>query len=471
VTTGETPATHPSRSHRALIGVALLLFAAASAYLALVIVTRVDHIFSPFQQVTIPGPIENVPLPGVDKEGDSGPQERINILVMGLDRRARDGEIASRTDTIFIVTADPKTDTTAMLGIPRDLLVDIPYRDGSCCYEDRVNTVYVAGELNGYKQGGIDLMKEVIQRNFDIEIDKHVIVDFEGFEEIIDALGGVEVDVPEAIADPRYSITEKPGDYFPVSFKPGLQHMDGKHALAYARIRFGSDDFDRIQRQQRVIFAAIAKAKSLDVLKNAPSLWSKYKDTINTDISDIQIGSYAILANRVKDNLTAVSLAPVTVPYTTPQGAAVLVADWDAVAQIVDAMFSDKPLPTDLVEQPTDEPVRVQIQNGAGVEGLAADVVNFMVTNGYSLDDVTPANVYDGETHETSEIIDLDGSNLGNAYAIAERLGIPSERVREATPEEKAAMADANANIIVILGTDFDYDSNIRSPETRTPGG
>ena len=169
----------------------MLLFAAVSAYLALVIVTRVDHIFSPFQQVTLPGPLQEVPLPAVDAKGESGPKERINILVMGLDQRERDGDTPTRTDTIFIITADPKTDSTSMLGVPRDLLVEIPYRDGSCCYEDRVNTVYVAGELNGYEQGGVDLMKEVIERNFDIKINKHVIVNFEGFEEVIDALGGM----------------------------------------------------------------------------------------------------------------------------------------------------------------------------------------------------------------------------------------------------------------------------------------
>ena len=93
--------------------------------------------------------------------------------------------------------------------------------------------------------------------------------------------------------------------------------MDGVTALAYSRIRFSSDDLDRIQRQQRVIFAAIDKAKSLNVLKNAPSLWSKYKDTVKTDISDFQIPGYALLANETKDDIHAVSLGSATAPYTT----------------------------------------------------------------------------------------------------------------------------------------------------------
>ena len=77
-------------------------------------------------------------------------------------------------------------------------------------------------------------------------------------------MGGIDVDVPEALYDPTYSETELPGDYFPLDFSPGLQHMDGKTALGYARSRYNSSDLDRIQRQQRVIFAAMDKALSLE---------------------------------------------------------------------------------------------------------------------------------------------------------------------------------------------------------------
>jgi len=447
----------------------LILFAALSAYLALVIITRVDSIFSPFRQVTLPGPVQGIPLPGVDAKGESGSQDRVNILVVGVDKRSREGDIPSRTDTIFIVTVDPKTNSTGILGIPRDLLVDIPYASGTGTYEDRINTVYVVGEMNGYDQGGVSLLKEVIKSNFDIDIDKYVMVDFEGFEELIDALGGIDVDVPDAVYDPYYSETELPGDYLPQYFEPGRQHMDGQTALAYSRIRFSSDDFDRIQRQQRVIFATIDKAKSLNLLTDAPTLWSRYKDTIKTDISDVLIPSYADLANRVKDNINAVSLGPVTVPYTTPQGAAVLVGDHEAIARIVDSMFKDKPGSTP-VTQATPEPVRVQIQNGAGVEGLARDVMQLISTKGYPLEDLSTDNVFDGETHVSSAIIDINGTHQGNGFLLARYLGLDPARVRAASPEEKAALSGVNADIVIVLGTDFDLNS-VQSPETRTAGG
>ena len=121
-----------TRSQRAGIALAILVFAALSAYLALVIITRVDSIFFPGNEIKLSGlPGGGVlNLPGVDSEGVSGKQERINILVLGLDRRLSDGDFPSRTDTIFIVTIDPKTKSAGILGIPRDGLVDIPLRSG-----------------------------------------------------------------------------------------------------------------------------------------------------------------------------------------------------------------------------------------------------------------------------------------------------------------------------------------------------
>ena len=77
---------------------------------------------------------------------------------------------------------------------------------------------------------------------------------------MIDSLGGIDVDVPDSLDDPTYSDTEMPGDYFPLHFSPGMQHMDGRTALGYARSRNTTSDLDRIQRQQRVIFAVMDKA-------------------------------------------------------------------------------------------------------------------------------------------------------------------------------------------------------------------
>ncbi len=461
-----------TRGQRVSIALAILLFAVLSAYLALVIITRVDSIFFPGNELklsSLPGGAVFEPLPGVDADGTSGSQERINILVLGLDRRPGDGDIPSRTDTIFIVTIDPKTKSAGILGIPRDGLVDIPLRSGGT-YAERINTVYVQGESQDYPRGGLGLMKDVIYNNFNIQIDKHIIVDFEGFEEIVDALGGVDVDVPDYVYDPYYSWTELPGDYDPQEFEVGRQHMDGRAALAYSRIRFSSDDLDRIQRQQRVIFAAIEKGKSLDVLSKAPDLWSKYNDAIETDINDALIPGYALLANQVKDNIHAVSLGDAATPFTGPQQQAWQVFDWDLVDKLVTSLFQDQPR---ALAQPavTLAPVRVQIQNGTETDGLAGRVASYIATKGYPLEDLSPANVFDGQPHDVSVILDLAGTHEGSRLALAGMLGIDPGNARAATETERTELGDVAAEIVIILGSDVDFEELIQSPTTTTPGG
>ncbi len=461
-----------THGQRAIIGTAIVLFAFLSAYLALVIITRVDSIFFPGNQLTLPGG-SSLPLPGVDTSGSSGSQERINILVLGLDRRATEGNTATRTDTVFVVTVDPITKSTGILGIPRDLVVNIPYQSGNGTYKERINTVYVSGELNGYDQGGLSLLKETVQSNLDIKINKYVIVDFDGFEEIIDALGGIDVDVPDAVYDPYYSETELPGDYFPQDFEVGRQHMDGRTALAYSRIRFSSDDLDRIQRQQRVIFATIDKAKSLNLfnVKDAPKLWDKYNDAIQTDINSALVPGYAKLANDVKDEIHAISLGPATAGCTGPQGQAWQCPDHDAIARIVTSLFVDRP-GSSVQASPTPDPVKVQVQNGTGTDGLATSVVNYLAAErNYPVENLNPANVFDGESHDISEVIDLDGTHERNGRLLAKWLNIADERYRPATEAERATMQDADADIVIILGADIDFGALIQSPTTITPGG
>ncbi len=443
-----------------------------SAYLGLIIITRIDNVFLPGRQVTLPGVVGNV-LPGVDSKGVSGGNNPINILVMGLDRRPSEGGEPTRSDTLFVLRVDPKTNSAAILGIPRDLMVDIPTQDGGS-YQDRINTVYVQGELTDYPGGGIGLMKEVLQNDpFGIHVDKYVIVDFDGFESLIDSLGGVDVDVPEEVYDPYYSATELPGDYLPQHFLPGNQHMDGVTALAYSRIRFSSDDLDRIQRQQRVIFAAIDAAKSQNLLdvKKADELWAKYNDTIQTDINDALILGYADLANQVKDNLVAFSLGSVVAPYTTSAGASVLVGNPEAITTLVKAIFSDAPIAIEPGVQPTALPVVVQVQNGAGVDGLAADISTYIIGKGYPQGDVLPSNVFDGLTHARSEIIDIDGTHDRSGYQIALWLGIPALNYRPANEDERANMLASGASLLVILGTDYDFTTLDASAETDAPGG
>ncbi len=437
------------------MGAAVVVLAAIASYLALIIVTRVDALFLPGNEIQLGG---LGGLPGVDSSGaDEGDlaEGRINILVMGLDRRPREGEAPARTDTLFVLTIDPHRKTAGILGIPRDLWVEIPGKEGGT-FEERVNAAYVIGTVNNYDGGGPGLAMEVVENTLDIPIHHYVVIDFEGFVEVIDGLGGIDVEVAEEIYDPYYSWTELPGDYDPQSFEPGIQHMDGLTALAYSRIRRSSDDLDRIQRQQRVMFAVMDKALSLNVLGNAVDLWGEYKGAVETDFNDLQIPGLAALAAQIPpDRVSALSLGPATLPYITAEGAAVLLINDEGVQRIVQALFSDQQL--------LEEEALVEVQNGTGREGLASEAVSYFVGMGFPASGLVAGNDTNGLYHATTEIVDFTGKSY-TAQRLADWLDVPAECIRAAGTED-GDLTTTGADIVVILGDDANIDAIQSSAE------
>jgi polyisoprenyl-teichoic acid--peptidoglycan teichoic acid transferase len=394
-----------------------------------------------------------VNLPGADNSsGGSGVgKDRINILVMGLDRRPREGQALTRSDTMFVLTVDPQTKTAGILGIPRDLYVEIPDGDGGY-FKDRINTALVFGEVNDYKGGGHQLAIDTVEHNLGVKIGHYVIIDFEGFKEVIDALGGIDVDVPTYVSDPTYSWTELPGDYDPQEFEPGLQHMDGETALAYARIRQNSDDLDRIQRQQRIIFAVMDKALGLNVLRNALELWNKYKDAIDTDINDIQLAGFAKLAADISpEKISALSLGPATTPWMTPGGASVLLPSAEGIARIVQALFSDQQL--------LEEQAVVEVQNCTGETGMADSTVKLLTNLGFPQESLIAAATPNGDVFPTTSIVDFSGQKKGyTLQKLADWLRVPADGIRQPTAADEG-LRTSNADILVLLGSDTDITS------------
>jgi LCP family protein required for cell wall assembly len=366
----------------------------------------------------------------------------MNVLILGLDRRPNEGNIYTRTDTMIVATIDPVSKTAGMLGIPRDMYVKIPNEDGSY-FEERINTALEYGELYKYPGGGPKLAEDTIERNLGIHIDHYVIIDFQGFKEIIDDLGGVDVDVPDALYDPTYSDTELLGDYFPLDFSPGMQHMDGRTALGYARSRNTTSDLDRIQRQQRVIFAVMDKMLSLDVLPNALDLWDKYKHTVDTDISDVKVPSYASLAMNIPpDRISALSLGPCTVGAMVKNMSVQLPSE-EGCKTIVDALFLDQQL---MAENAT-----VEVRDGTG-EDLTDATVKLLINLGFPEASVIASSAPDEGLVTETEIVDYSGKSISSGK-IAEWLGVPATAVRPATPAD-ADLRTTGADIVVVLGSD-----------------
>ncbi|HZP26516.1 MAG TPA: LCP family protein, partial [Dehalococcoidia bacterium] len=351
----------------------------------------------------------------------------------------------TRTDTIFIMSIDPYSKTESVLSLPRDLLVDIPTGHGGY-FKDRINVVYEYGSTGviQYPGGGAALIKDTIKHNFGIPIDNYVVLDFESFIDIINELGGIDINVPEYTVDPSYQECYS-CDFYVVEFEPGLQHMDGSTALAYSRIRFGSNDLHRIERQQLVMRATAEKASRINFLapNKVTSLYGKYKDAVKTDISDFRLPGLAALGRGIPPDQIRMYSINDAVSDCYNCYAAVLIADWDKVHKIVQQMFLDSVVLA--------EDARIEIQNGTDIPGLANDVSEALTAQGLPADRISLADNAASDTKETLIY------NLGNkeytARKLAEWLGLPAARViTKKTPPINSV--NGAADIIILAGTD-----------------
>lgn len=432
----------------------IALFGVAAFYVLLIVATIADDIFLPGNEL----PAVLSPFESSDPEV-ADINERINILVLGLDRRIGEEEgQAARTDTVFVLTVDPFSKTAGVFNIPRDLLVEIP--DGNGGYiTDRVNVVWEMGQFSyqDYPDGGPGLIKDTIEHNFDVPIDYYAILDFADFVALIDEVGGIDIDVPQYTADYAYSDTLG-GPVYAIEFLEGPQHMDGQTALAYARIRKGSNDFQRIERQQLVIRATAKKALSLDVLvppTNALSLYNAYRDAVDTDIPNSKVLGLAILAADIDlDEVTMVSIADATYPCGAQCTGAVLLADWEKVEELKAQVFADGKI--------QQEGALVELQNATDQPGLAEEIAAYLRKQGIAADDLL---LGDAPTVQSGTlIVDLGGKDY-TARKLAEWLDLSDDSVVNADHPQAASYASATGDIVVVLGSDASQAATAVTPQ------
>ncbi len=260
--------------------------------------------------------------------------EPVNILLLGIDER--EGESGPwRTDTMILVSIDPVNNSAVMLSIPRDLWTTIPGFG-----ESRINTAHFTGDLRNYPGGGPALAKRTVWYALGVPVHYYVRIDFTGFEQIVDAIGGLTVDVPEPIYDTKYPTA----DYGvkTIHIPEGVQQMDGRTALQYARTRQGGSDFARMERQQHLLLAARDKAITLDIpLVRIPIILDLVGSSVSTDLTLEDMYLLADAARKIeRENIRhAVIDSSMTTTVITPQGWMVEVADWDKVRALVNDLF------------------------------------------------------------------------------------------------------------------------------------
>jgi LCP family protein required for cell wall assembly len=260
------------------------------------------------------------------------PPPRTNILVLGLDSRPGEGNI-TRSDTMLLVTVDPADLYVGILSIPRDLYVVVPGYG-----EQRINAAHVMGE-SATPGSGPALAAQTIEHNFGVPVHRTVRLNFEGFLAIVDAAGGVTIDVPEAFTDYEYP-TPDYGTMI-VSFAAGVQQMDGERALQYARIRHGSSDFERAARQQQVVTALVRQLLWPGNWWRWPGVYRAFRQHVDSNLTILDVAVMlptVVWAGPDGIDRRVIDRDMVT-GRTTSQGASVLEPDWARIQPTLDEMF------------------------------------------------------------------------------------------------------------------------------------
>lgn len=244
--------------------------------------------------------------------------EPVNILLMGVDRRGMRPEERPRSDSMILVSIDPVSKKYDMFSVMRDTYVKIPGYGKS-----KINAALV--------EGGPQLAMETVSEFTGLPVDRYVITDFEGFKGLIDAIGGVEIDVEKNM---RYRDPTDDGIY-DINLKKGLQNLDGNKALQYVRFRHDAlSDYTRTERQRKLMGAVAKEMKSGTTVLQLPDILKKISPYIQTNITPVDMMKLAALGLQL-DQAGQYQLPQTGAFRSGDRGGSVLIPDVEEVQQYV----------------------------------------------------------------------------------------------------------------------------------------
>lgn len=394
------------------------------------------------------GESESLPILSADALKPWSGHDRVSILLLGIDQRCEETG-PTHTDSMMVLTIDPVGLSAAMVSLPRDLWVEIP--DIGL---DRINQAHYFGELYELPGGGPQLAMETVEATLGVPLKYFVAVNFDAFVQFVDLIGGIDVDVPEAIDDPDYP--DRCYGFDPFAIEPGFQHLDGENALKYARTRatFGGD-VDRAARQQAVILAVrdqvLRLDKLTDLITQSPHIWQSLQENVRTNLTLDEAVQLALLMQ----NIPAASVQTAVIDYnyvyneTTPDGRQVLVPNRSAIRTLRDRLFTPPAIPTPVIDNlPTlmiNEKARVALFNGTNVFGLAADTQAYLSQFNINVTEVGNA---DSSLYQSSQIIDY-GQNPYTTQYLTQLMHIPPLNTSSGKSPE------GDFDVLVIIGADW----------------
>lgn len=378
---------------------------------------------------------------------------RINVLLLGRGGGNHDGP--DLTDTMMLDSIDVVNHKSTLISIPRDLWVDVQNQGAM-----KINAAFETGEFNylGHEtpgstdpnaiQAGFDEADQVVENVLGVTIHYNVLVDFQAFQQAVDAVNGVTVNVPSDLVDP--TMAWENGNN-PVLAKAGTDTFNGKQALNYVRSRETTSDFARGQRQRAVLLALKSKVETLGTLSNPwkiSKLAKAFGDNIRTDLSLKGATRLYGIVKKIPDNNTvSVGLADAPNNYVTTgtlagQSVALPTAglfNYGAIQAYIRTQLKDPYL--------IKENATIEVLNGTPVEGFAAKKANDLKAYGYNVTQV--ANAANSNYIQTTLIDMTHGKKKHTQKALEQRLGLT------ATTEAPDNSIKANgADFVIILGSD-----------------
>ncbi|MEJ2600497.1 MAG: LCP family protein [Anaerolineales bacterium] len=255
------------------------------------------------------------PQPPAGNSSLQQPNGQMNILLLGSDQRPWNTNF--RTDTIILATLNPELGRVNLTSFPRDLYLMLPGYG-----MQRINTAY--------EFGGIKMLYNTFEKNFGVRPDHYVLINFSSFKQVIDSLGGLDVNVAQTVSDYRN------GRWYTV--RAGMVHMNADDVLWYVRTRKTTNDFARSRRQQEVLDALFNKMLSINALKRVPELYAAYHNSVKTDLGFTDIVRLLPFAAKITESsqIHSYFIGPgQTYDWITPDGGMVLLPRKDAIQAVL----------------------------------------------------------------------------------------------------------------------------------------